>query len=82
MTNRRERKSWMAYPEDLNKANWDIFLTLVLVTSCFITPYRIGFGPTPELLPWVIVSDAIDIFFLIDMIVMFNSAFYNEEYII
>lgn len=82
MTNRANRKPCLAYPEDPNKANWDIFLTLVLIASCFITPYRIGFGPTPEKLGWTIVSDAIDVFFLVDMIVMFNTAFYNEEYII
>ena len=45
MIKRRNRKFGIFYPEDPLKNHWDIFITVVLIASCFITPYRIAFGP-------------------------------------
>ena len=43
--NRREnKKAWLFYPEDQNKVYWDLFITLILLISCLITPWRIAFG--------------------------------------
>ena len=77
---RANRKPYLAYPEDPNKANWDVFLTLVLIFSCFVTPYRIAFAPTPEKTVWVVVGWVIDFFFLLDMVVMFRTAFHDDNY--
>ena len=34
-------KDWMIYPENNIKFIWDIFVTLLLVVSCFITPLQL-----------------------------------------
>ena len=51
--------------------------------TCFITPYRIAFGSIyEEPLGWQLLSYTIDFLFLIDIFVIFNSAFYDEEFLI
>ena len=80
MTTRKVRRPWLFYPEDESKARWDIFLTFVLLLSCFITPYRIAFGELVEPIEWRTVSYACDVCFLIDMIILFNTAYYNDEF--
>ena len=34
MVHREKRKCCMFYPEDANKANWDLFMTVVLIYTC------------------------------------------------
>jgi len=36
---RKKKKQYLFYPEDYCKQHWDLFITLVLLTSCIITPY-------------------------------------------
>ena len=55
-------------------------MTLVLISSCVITPYRIAFGPLIDDPNWTAISYTIDCLFFIDMITMFNSAYYDEEF--
>ena len=38
----------LLYPEDPAKENWDLFITLILLISCALTPYRIAFGEIEE----------------------------------
>lgn len=80
MTERKDRREWLIYPEDTSKSRWDIWLTFVLLLSCFITPYRIAFGEPVEPLGWRILSFSIDFFFLVDMVIICNTAFYDEEF--
>ena len=47
-----------------------------------ITPYRIAFGDIDEPLHWIIINYAIDGFFLFDIFIIFNSAYYDEEFVI
>lgn len=72
----------LLYPEDRAKMHWDLLITLVLVVSCMTTPYRIAFGEVDEPLGWDVLSVVIDSLFLIDIIVIFNSAYYDEEFVI
>jgi len=72
----------LLYPEDNLKEYWDIFITLVLFVSLVITPMRITFGPAVEFPSWRAVGGLIDILFLLDIFVLFNCAFYNEDFII
>jgi len=82
MRRRKDKKELLLYPEDQEKVTWDLFITVVLLASCMITPYRIAFQDynTAEPLAWTIVSFTIDFFFFIDIIIIFNSAFYDEEF--
>ena len=38
MRARDDRKPWLIYPEDEWKANWDLFITVVLIYTCIVTP--------------------------------------------
>ena len=79
---RSDKRDCLLYPEDTGKTYWDIFITLVLLTSCTITPWRIAFGEAQDPLEWVIINFAIDFFFLIDIFVIFFSAYYDSEFLI
>lgn len=79
MVQREERKPFMIYPEDPDKANWDLFITLILIFTCVATPARMAFVEV-DTTGWVVVRWIIDSLFLIDIIIIFNSAFYDEDF--
>ena len=80
---RETKVQYLLYPEDHKKESWDLFITLILLLTCFITPYRIAFGSIyEEPIGWQFVSYTIDFLFLIDIFVIFNSAFYDDEFLI
>lgn len=74
MKERDDRKPYMFYPEDSDKANWDLFITLILVYTCVATPARIAFS-TEDTVGWAIVRWLVDFLFLVDIIIIFNSAY-------
>jgi len=45
MRARSNKVRFLLYPEDRFKEQWDMFITMVLLISLFITPMRIAFGP-------------------------------------
>ena len=70
----------MCYPNDGPKINWDIFMTFVLLLTCVITPLHIAFSDEENEVRWMgILNNCIDVLFAIDMIVIFNSAYYDEN---
>ena len=70
-----KRKSCMIYPNDSFKIWWDVFVSIILLISCFSTPLDLAF-------PQVAENDAdyrrfnytIDCLFLVDIIISFLSA--------
>ena len=68
----------MIYPESRIKFGWDIFVSILLVTSCFVTPLELCYKY--EHPAYYFCSYLIDILFFIDMIVIFNTAFTNEDF--
>ena len=69
----------MIYPNNSFKNNWDMILTVILVFTCLVTPYRIAFSEEDDE-SWTILNTTIDIMFLIDMILCFLSAYYTDEF--
>jgi len=69
------RKKCMIYPNDTSKMWWDIFISLVLLISTFTTPLDIAFsvklGYNSN---WFWFTVALDLMFLIDIVVTFFSA--------
>ena len=83
MRYRKHKKgSWLLYPEDPHKVSWDLFITLILMISCILTPYNIAFIDDPEPLHWMIINYTIDTLFAIDIIVIFQSCHYDDEFVI
>jgi len=78
---KHKKGSWLLYPEDQNKVSWDLFITLILMISCILTPYNIAFIDE-EPLSWKIVNITIDSLFAIDIIIIFQSCYYDDEFVI
>jgi hypothetical protein len=69
----------MIYPNNPIKNNWDMIITIVLIFTCMVTPYRIAFVEVDDDM-WSAINVIIDIMFLIDMILSFISAYYTDEF--
>ena len=82
MRYRENKQPFVFYPEDRFKSYWDLFITLILLISCLITPWRIAFGELEEPMGWFIANVVVDSLFGIDILVIFNSAYYDDEYLI
>lgn len=79
MRAREDRKTWLIYPEDEWKANWDLFITVVLIYTCIVTPHNIAFKDE-NTMGMTIAMYVIDILFLIDILIAFNSVLLDEDF--
>jgi hypothetical protein len=52
----------------------------VLLISCITTPYRLAFADNQEPLHWTAINYTIDGLFLLDIVLIFNTAFYDPDY--
>lgn len=85
MNEREDRKWYLLYPEDVWKQRWESYMTLLLVFTCTTTPLIIAFHQEPEdgsYDSWMVINMVVDSFFAIDIIVVFFSAFYDEDFYI
>jgi len=80
MTHRKNEKPFIIYPENKKKGGWDLFMTLVLIITCIQTPLNIAFedidNPSKKS---AILDYIIDALFFVDIIVIFNSAYYDDD---
>lgn len=67
-------KNCLFYPANKYKAWWDLFMTFVLLATCVLTPYNIAFQKSETKL-----NVYIDVLFLLDMLVVFNTVYYDGE---
>lgn len=79
---RSKKQRFIIYPENSIKVGWDIFVSFILVYSCFVVPLQLCFADD---LPYshsafLWLNHIIDILFAIDIIVTFNSAITNDEF--
>ena len=70
----------LIYPEDKYKSNWDLLMAVLLIFTCMVTPYRIAFSEDDAL--WITINYTVDFLFFCDIIVIFFTAFYDEEFVI
>lgn len=83
MHKRIVRKSYLLYPEDKMKGVWDFIVSLTLLVMCIYTPIYISFSIDEDLnysSGWHILNYVLDFIFLIDIFIVFLSAFYNEDF--
>jgi len=79
MTERSYYKKCLIYPENKYKMNWDLFISCVLIISCFYTPLSLAFQKEQYEHILRIADFFIDSIFFIDIILTFNTCYYNEE---
>lgn len=78
MTYRKNKKPCVIYPENVCKQWWDIFVALMLVISCFWTPWEMSFNiehTYSKFLNWTIDSA-----FITDMVITFFSAHTTDDF--
>ena len=68
------------HPDNSFKVKWDIFIMIILLFSCIITPLRLAFDNDKESQSWMIVLYTIDLLFFLDMVIIFNTMIYDENY--
>ena len=79
----RKRKWCMLYPSDLFTVTWEITGSVILLGTCILTPFTLAFNEELDQIPWYTnLNYAIDIFFFFDIIVNFNMAVMNDQYVI
>lgn len=78
MTHRENKKPCIIYPESGAKQAWDIFVALMLVISCFWTPWEMCFNIEHNFSK--ALNAVIDTVFIIDMISIFFSAHTTEDF--
>lgn len=72
----------MIYPGNTYKElYWDIFQSILLLTTCILTPFTLAFSDELSEIVWYTTMNwIIDIFFAMDIILNFNLAFQDEAY--
>jgi len=78
MKERNDRKCGLLYPEDGFASFWDPFVVFLLFINCILMPYMIAFENKD--LHWHIVSLIIDVLFVCDILIIFCTAFYDEDF--
>jgi hypothetical protein len=65
------------------KQYWDIALTLMVLVSCIITPWRLAFVDQEASFWWLVIDTFIDLLFLIDIFLNFFTVYTNmyEEFV-
>lgn len=82
MLERENRKWYLFYPEDVIKQKWDMLMTYLLIFTCTSTPLFIAFHDNPEesMSNWELINLIVDLCFAVDIIVVFLSAFYDDDF--
>ena len=58
---------------------WDLWMTLVLLITCLVTPLNIAFSTDEDSITVVVLDMIVDILFGIDIIIIFNTAYYDQD---
>lgn len=56
-----------------------MFVSLILIFTCAITPFRLAFTDK-DTFEWEIINLTVDLIFFMDMILIFNTAYYDEDF--
>ena len=56
---------------------WDLFISLLIVSTAIYTPYRLAYIDE-ETIEWVVLEVVVDTFFFLDIIFTFFSAYYDS----
>lgn len=80
MKMRIERTPYLIYPEDAFSSSWELWITIILLYTCMATPYRIAFVQVDSF-GWKFQAWFVDIMFLIDIFINFNTAYQDEDFI-
>lgn len=69
---------FLIFPDMRLKQYWDLYVTLLVIFSCVITPWRLAFVESDDSYLWIIVDTLVDFFFVCDIFVNFFTVYSNE----
>jgi hypothetical protein len=75
---RKYSAPFLWYPEDQGVERWNIWITLVLIFTSLVAPARVAFI-TIDSPNWVFINFMVDLFFFLDILVIFNTAIYDDN---
>jgi hypothetical protein len=79
LVDKNDWKSWLIYPESRFKVYYEIVGSIALLITCILTPFNLAFSDYLTDINWYMnFNYSIDIFFAIDIIINFNSAYMND----
>ena len=61
------------------RKNWDLLMMLLLLFCAFVTPFEIGFIDTSEIDTLFLINQFINILFIIDVVLAFNTGYFSFE---
>jgi len=59
------------------KLRWDFYIMIMMVLAALLTPWQLAFVEN-DTIEWIIVNAIIDVSFLIDILLTFHTAFFDE----
>lgn len=62
------------YPDDSLKLSWDIIIAVTLIVCAIVIPYRVALAEHDDE-KWTVINYAIDFIFLVDIFMVFNTAY-------
>ena len=82
-----QSKKCIFYPEEKFRTNWELFITLLLLFTCVVTPYRLGFEEFDSeagfnFKTWDYINLLVDLLFGVDIVLNFFFAYYDQEFIL
>ena len=69
---------WLLSPKTNYFRAWSFILMTILIYTALAVPYRLSFTSDNDS-DWLIVDTIIDVFFFIDILVTFNSSYYDQD---
>lgn len=71
----KDRKFLIIYPSDKFRSYWDVIQSILLLVTCFVVPINLAFSSETDSVVWYTYSNyLIDFIFMLDMLVVFNTA--------
>ena len=78
----------LCYPETGCFKIWELFTAVILIVACFMTPFSLAFGQLDDAdnesvyvfsNPWSAIDSIVDIAFIVEVIVCFNSSYFDQQ---
>jgi hypothetical protein len=77
--NKKMQKPWIIYPDNKWKSQWDLIMTVLVIVTCIFTPYAMAFIKESST-EMTVFEQLMNLFFLVDMILVFYSAYLDSDF--
>ena len=81
LRNLKDYDYWIILPDDKFKPYWDIIIAIFVFIVSLTTPARIAFTEN-DTIGWVITDSLVDFVFLLDLVLNFFFAYYDDEFML